>query len=180
MKPLPAPPVLRERDVVLRAHRLEDAEGVVEQCVDPDSVANTPVPVPYGLEDAEQFIAAAARGWQEGAAATFAVALDGRFAGSLDLRLQEAAWAEVGFGLHPAARGRGVMTRALRLALGWGFDELGLAGVRWRARAGNEASRWVAQRCGFAVEGTVRGLLVHRGERLDGWIGSLLRDDPRP
>ena len=180
MPTLPDPPVLRDGDLVLRAHRPEDAEGVVEQCVDPGTVLDTTVPSPYGREDAEGFVAAAARGWREGTAATFAVELDGRFAGSVDLRLHEAAWAEVGYGLHPAARGRGVMTRVVRLVLGWGFDELGLAGVRWEARVGNEASRRVAQKCGFAVEGTVRGLLVHRGERLDGWIGSLLRDDPRP
>ena len=35
----------------------------------------------------------------------------------------------------------------------------------------------MAERCGFRVEGTVRGLLVLRGERVDGWIGSLLADD---
>lgn len=179
MSRLPAPPVLRDGDLVLRAHRPEDAQEVHERCQDPEVVLNTTIPQPYGLADAESFIALTARWWADGTIATFAVELDGRCAGSVDLRMEEGAWAETGYVLSPWARGRGAMTRAVRLVTGWGFDELGLAGVRWKARRGNEASRRVAQRCGFAVEGTVRGLLVHRGQRLDGWIGSLLRDDPR-
>lgn len=176
---LPEPPVLRDGDLLLRAHRPEDAEGVYERCQDPETVLNTTIPHPYSRQDADEFVALTQRWWREDATAAFAIEVDGRYAGSIDLRLEEGAWAEVGYVVSPWARGRGVMTRALRLALGWGFDELGLAGVRWEARVGNEASRRVAQRCGFALEGTVRGLLVHRGERLDGWIGSLLRDDPR-
>ena len=179
MTTLPDPPVLRDGALVLRAHRPEDVEGIVERCQDPGSVLNTTIPHPYGTEDAHEFLATVDRWWQDDAAAELVVELDGRHAGGLSLRLEEGAWAEVGYMLSPWARGRGVMTRAVRLALGWGFDELGLAGVHWRARVGNDASRRVAERCGFAVEGTVRGLLVHRGERLDGWIGSLLRDDPR-
>lgn len=177
---LPDPPVLRDGDdLVLRAHRSEDADAVVEQCVDPLSIAMTTVPTPYVRADAESFIAAVAQDWAQSRTASFAVELDGRFAGTVDLRLREAGWAETGYGLHPAARGRGVMTRALRLVLGWGFTELGLAGVHWEAVAGNEASWRVAQACGFRREGEVRGFLVHRGERRDGWIGSLLADDPR-
>ncbi len=177
---LPDPPVLRDRDdLVLRAHRPEDAEGIYERCQDPETIRNTTIPTPYSREDAEQFVGLTATWWASGAAASFAIEVDGRYAGSVDLRLEGGAWAEVGFVLSPWARGRGVMTRAVRLLLVWGFDEVGLVGVRWEARVGNEASRRVAERCGFIVEGAVRGLLLYRGERLDGWIGSLLATDPR-
>ena len=37
----------------------------------------------------------------------------------------------------------------------------------------------MAAKVGFIFDGTVRSLLVHRGELLDGWIATLLRDDPR-
>jgi RimJ/RimL family protein N-acetyltransferase len=70
------------------------------------------------------------------------------------------------------------MTRALRLALAWGFGLPGIDVMYWRAQVGNWASRRVAGRCGFRMEGTVRGLLEQRGERRDGWIGSLRRGEP--
>ena len=164
-------------DLLLRRHRADDLDGIHEQCQDPETVRFTTVPHPYSRQDAEDYLALVVREWEAGATASFAVEVDGRFAGTVDLRMREGAWTEVGFGLAPWARGRGVTTRALRLALNWGFRELGLVGARWTARVGNDGSRRVAERCGFTVEGTVRGLLVLRGQRLDGWIGSLMADD---
>jgi len=180
--------------LVLRRHRAEDVPGIVAQCVDPLTVAFTTVPTPYGPEQAEQFLAACRRDWAAGDVAAFAVVVDGRFAGSVDLRLGEAGWGEVGFALGPWVRGSGVMTRALRCLLAWTFASpgdgvdgpsgaglagAGLEGVHWRAQVGNWASRRTAWRCGFRVEGEVRGLLVQRGARRDGWIGSLRCGDPQ-
>ena len=59
-------------------------------------------------------------GWQANVA-VLAIAYRGRFSGSVDLRFDGVGGAEVGFGLAPWARGNGVMTRALRLVLAWGF-----------------------------------------------------------
>lgn len=179
---LPEAPLLRDGPgLILRRHRPQDSDGIYEQCQDPDMARFTTIPVPYGPTDADWFLEHAAAGWAAGTLAAFAIEVDGGFAGSIDLRLQQGSWAEVGFGLTPAVRGQGVMTRSLRLILDWGFSELALAGVQWRAVVGNHASLRVAQRCGFALEGSVRGLLVHRGQRLDGWIGTVLAADrPHP
>jgi [ribosomal protein S5]-alanine N-acetyltransferase len=65
------------------------------------------------------------------------------------------------------------------LVCAYGFDVAGLQVIRWRAVVGNWASRRVAAKVGFIFDGTVRRLLVHRGELLDGWIATLTRDDPR-
>lgn len=138
----------------------------------------TTVPVPYRREDAEWFIGHAVEGWANGTLAAFAIVYRGQFAGTVDLRLDGAGGAEVGFGLGPWARGERVMSRALRLVVEWGFRQAHLQVVQWRAQAGNWASRRVAWACGFGFEGTVRGLLVQRGERRDGWVGSLCRADP--
>jgi len=175
--PPPAAPTLDDGDVVLRAHRPGDLDGILEQCRDPDTVRFTTVPHPYGREHAAGFLTQVAQDWADGRAAAFAIEVDGRFAGTVDLRWEDGAFAEIGFGLAPWARGRGVMTRAARLALGWAFRDRGLAGAHWRAVVGNEGSLGVARACGFRLEGTVRGLLVHRGERLDGWIGTVLAEE---
>ena len=123
------------------------------------------------------FLKRVAEGWRANVA-MFAVAYRGRFSGSVDLRFDGLGGAEVGYGLAPWARGTGVMTRALRLLLAWGFELPGIEVVYWRAQVGNWASRRVAGRCGFRIDGTVRGLLEQRGERRDAWIGSLRRGEP--
>jgi predicted HAD superfamily Cof-like phosphohydrolase len=51
--------------------------------------------------------------------------------------------------------------------------------VAWRADVGNWPSWKVAWRNGVRKEGTVRALNPRRGAWADGWIGTILRDDPR-
>ena len=177
---LPAAPELRDgTDLLLRRHRLADLDAIYEQCQDELTQRFTTIPVPYTRADAREFLDHLAESWTAGTMAGFAIEVDGRFAGTVDLRLQEGDWAEIGFGLAPWARHRGIMTRSARLALAWGFRELGLTGVHWLAQVGNGASRRVAVACGFTIEGTVRGLLVYRGRRVDGWVGTVLPDELR-
>jgi RimJ/RimL family protein N-acetyltransferase len=71
------------------------------------------------------------------------------------------------------------MTAALHLVCDYGFEVVGLQVIRWRAVVGNWASRRAAANVGFVFDGAVRSLQEHRGELLDGWIATLLRDDPR-
>ena len=175
---LPAAPVLTDGpDLVLRLPLRSDLDDIVAQCRDPEFQRWTTVPVPYRHSDAREFLKRVAEGWRANVA-RFAIAHQDRFAGSVDLRFDGIGGAEVGFGLAPWARGMGVMTRALRLAVAWGFELPDLEVVYWRAQVGNWASRRVAGRCGFRMEGTVRGLLEQRGVRRDGWIGSLRRGEP--
>jgi RimJ/RimL family protein N-acetyltransferase len=175
---LPAAPELTDGpDLVLRQPLPGDVDDIVAQCRDPEFQRWTTVPVPYHQSDAEDFLTRVAEGWQ-GSVARFAIVYEHRYAGTVDLRFDGIGGAEVGFGLAPWARGGGVMTRALRLVLGWGFGLPGIEVMYWRAQVGNWASRRVARRCGFRMEGTVRGLLEQRGERRDGWIGSLRRGEP--
>lgn len=177
-------PVLVDGDVMLRAPRLDDAAAAVEQCVDPESIRFTTVPLGYTLAMAEEFVTtSAAETWANGSR-LFAIECthpDGvrRFAGSLKLRDEGSRRAEIAFGAHPAVRGRGVMTTAVRLLLGYGFDECDLETVIWYANVGNFASRRVAWKTGFRFAGTLRRWLPQRGEYIDAWAATLHRDDPR-
>jgi RimJ/RimL family protein N-acetyltransferase len=159
---------------------------MVEQCRDPEMIRWTTVPTPeggYQVRDAEEFLALTAAGWTSGERLGWTIEAqrgsERGFCGSIDLRLEGDGVAEVGFGLHPKARGRSVMSAALHLVCSYGFEVIGLEVIRWRAVVGNWASRRVAAKVGFIFDGTVRRLLPHRGELLDGWIATLSRDDPR-
>jgi RimJ/RimL family protein N-acetyltransferase len=180
-------PVLTDGTVTLRAHRPGDAAGIVEQCRDPASLRFTTVPRPYGPQHARDFLDLIRREWNERSptsSRSWAISLAGQpgsepFGGTIDYRPTGSGTAEVGYGLHPDMRGRGLMVRALNLALDYAFGADGVELMHWRAVVGNWPSRRAAWRCGFRLEGTVRLLCALPDGARDGWIGSLHRDDPR-
>ena len=57
-------------------------------------------------------------------------------------------------------------------------EEVGATRIEWYAEVGNWASRRVAEKAGFAVEGVLRGGLPGRQGRVDAWVGARLHDDP--
>ncbi len=63
---------------------------------------------------------------------------------------------ELGYWLAEQHGGRGVMTRCCGALVEVGFAELGLHRIEIRADARNTRSRAVAERLGFALEGTLR------------------------
>ena len=60
---------------------------------------------------------------------------------------------ELGYIVHPAARGRGVATQALVLLTRWAFDELGALRAYLFIDSENAASLKVAERAGYVREG---------------------------
>lgn len=86
--------------------------------------------------------------------------------------------------LHPAHRGAGLMSRAVREVVdhalapepeGWGLERLELG-----HRANNPASGAVARAAGFVLEGRERGKFLVAGERIDVLAYGRLRSDPAP
>jgi RimJ/RimL family protein N-acetyltransferase len=173
-------PTLTDGTVTLRAHRDDDVPEVVEQCQDPVSQRWTTVPVPYTDEDGRTFVTEIVpRGWAEGSSWAFAVEVEGRYAGTVELRDEGEGRLEVAFGSHPWVRGSGAMERAVRLLVDWGFADRGARVIVWRAHRGNWPSRKLAWRLGFSFDGTVRAALAQRGELRDAWVGTLLAGDDR-
>ena len=165
----------------LRALAAGDLPAVTAACQDPESARWTTVPVPYEPADAEYYVHDHLPGqWARGTGAGFAItdARD-RYVGGIDLRIdpvdEEAG--EIGFLVAPWARGLGYAPAAVRTVCAWGFAALGLRRIGWKAYLGNDASRRVAEKAGFTIEGVGRGVCVQRGERRDAWVGSLLSTD---
>jgi RimJ/RimL family protein N-acetyltransferase len=155
---VPADGVIGADVVVLRPWRRSDAPAIVALVDDPVIRQWLPLPDPYTVDDAEEYIAGSRVGLTSGAAATLSVVVAGRVAGAVSLRLDatDRATADIGYWVGADARGRGVAATATRLLTEFGFDTLGLRRVELNAAAGNAASRRVAEKAGFELEGIRR------------------------
>ena len=85
---------------------------------------------------------------------------------------------EVAYLAGAAGRGRGLMTRAVRLLCDWLFRE-GIGRLELRTHPDNEPSQRLAERAGFRREGLERRSIWLHGRRQDAIVWSLLPDDPR-
>jgi RimJ/RimL family protein N-acetyltransferase len=85
---------------------------------------------------------------------------------------------EVAYLAGPDGRGRGLMTRAVRLVCDWLFSA-GVGRIEVRTHPNNEPSQRLAERCGFQREGLERKSIWLHGQRADAIVWSLLPGDPR-
>ncbi len=177
----PPDPPLADEAILLRLPREADAPAIAEACVDPEIARWVPLPVPYTLADARAFLETAADGWASGPDSVFAIEerASGALVGLIDLHrgtTPDRAW--VGYWLAPAARGRGLATRAVRLVAAWAFTDPALERLELMTLVGNDASGRVALRAGFRREGILRRYLDVRGALLDAVMYAMVREDP--
>lgn len=75
---------------------------------------------------------------------------------------------------------RGYMTEAVQLLVDYLFATKKQHRIHLVIVPENAASRRIAEKCGFTLEGTVRGAFFNDGRNQDVLLYSLLRTDPRP
>ena len=185
--------------LVLSVPTGDDLNRITEICQDADIQEWTFVPRNYQRSDAQFFVEqVVAKGWSEGRELNWAIreadaGAPPDLVGMLGITLsgpENARTGEVGYWLAAAARGRGTMTRAVAALIDTAFDPSGplaLSALRWRCdihetshgSVPNWASWKVAWSLGFQREGRVRRFLPNDGRLHDGWIATLLPDDPR-
>jgi RimJ/RimL family protein N-acetyltransferase len=143
-------PVLATARLVLRAPRLSDGKAIASFANDRRIAANTArIPHPYGIEDAEQFIAAVNK--REGEAC-FAIMLECAPIGVCSVDLREDG-PEIGYWLGVPYWGRGFATEAVRALIDHAFGNLEHETLISGARVNNPASRRVLEKCGFQWTG---------------------------
>ncbi len=178
------PPRLEGSGVVVRDIEESDEKRYVGATTDPETLTWLgAIPMPrtaeqFRLMHRDRLLRASL-----GSAVRWSIADpdDDRYLGTVnlfDLDGLDFRSAEVGYYLHPDARGRGVMSSALRLVLAHAFtadDEggLGLQRVSLGAAATNPSSQHVARACGF----TERGLDRRCYNLPDGTVLDLVRFD---
>ena len=179
------PVTVEGKGIRLRKWRHTDADRMVEACSDERTrhwLADS-LPSPYTVEHAHSYIAGMSEearnrrglGWcvadAESDVCLGAITV-------LNLRDALGTAGEIGYWTHPDARGRGVMSEAVRLAVRHAFiprEDGGLGRIRLRLNAadGNLASQQIARANGFVQVGRDR-LAEPLG---DGTFADLVRFD---
>jgi RimJ/RimL family protein N-acetyltransferase len=151
----PDPP-LTDGVITLRAHEQGDVDALVAICQDPAIPRWTRVPEPYTRADALGWVAAVELEVTTGTAMNWlAVDEHDDVVASIavqDIR-QDEGIAEIGYWVAAAARGRGIATRAVRLATDWALGELGLRRLEIMTHEDNTASQGVARAAGYVETG---------------------------
>jgi RimJ/RimL family protein N-acetyltransferase len=185
MPPRLAPPTSPLSDGVVRLEPLAErfSAALDALAADPEVIRFTRVPSKPRQGFGATWIRAYDNGWEDGSRAGFAIVgeEDAAFLGmAAFVQLQrDEHEAEIGYIVAPAARGRGVAARAIRLLAAWGFAELGLFRIEAWIDVGNDVSKRVAERVGFAYEGVKRSVGFKEGRRADMAVYSLLPGELR-
>jgi RimJ/RimL family protein N-acetyltransferase len=169
------PDLIAGEGLVLRAAVPGDRERWLELFQDPmEQRFGMPsfVPVPQALEEIDERVAASAQALAACEPGALVVAFEDDptyFLGTLGWRRDAPRLqiADVGYGVHPDSRGRGVATRALRTLTRWlTLDEDGphLPRVQLDHSVENTASCHVARGAGFEQEGVRRSYLSLRDD----------------
>ncbi|MFY7070214.1 GNAT family N-acetyltransferase [Nocardiopsis changdeensis] len=182
--------VLETERLRLRAFIEDDIDDVYASCSDPGLQAWLPLPrpdAPYTRADAEQWCREIAPGMRTGGEGQqWAVTLrdGGRLVGAVGLVrvMWQAMNSEIGYWAAPGERGRGHITEAVVAVSRWALDQ-GFQRLEIKAAPRNTASRRVAEKAGFTLEGVERGAMpLHGGRRTDlavyGLLPADLRDRP--
>lgn len=169
----------RDGDLVVRRYRLDDAEPLA-------TVANSRkvtafladiFPNPYGLMDAEKWIAETAK---ETRPCNFAIEWQGRLVGGIGfmpLKDVHHRTADIGYWLGEDYWGKGLATRAVKLVLPYAFGELGFIRIQGLVFANNPASMRVLEKAGFVREGVMNRHVVKRGEVHDAVMYAMIKPD---
>jgi ribosomal-protein-serine acetyltransferase len=106
----------------------------------------------------------------------YGIWLDDKLVGGVLFRVMDVPQgrAEVGCWLEPSATGRGLVTRAAKVLIGWAIRERGVHRVEWLVSSQNAPSIAVARRLGMTRDGVLRSYHVHRGVRQDLEVWSVL------
>lgn len=131
------------------------------------------------VDDTREFIRRSLEQHAKGESLVAGIWQAGSFAGIVSLLCINPAnrSAMIGYWLGPEYEGKGIMTRACRALIDYGFEELCLNRIEIKAATGNARSQAIPMRLGFAREGVERQSEWLNDRFLDMVVYSMLRSE---
>lgn len=169
--------IIQTKRLILRPFAFTDVEDVLAYASDSEWSRFLPVPNPYTLKDAEEFVAKCVLREPDDNL-RFAIEFDGSVIGGIDLRIEAPiAVGSLHYSLSRHHWNQGLTTEAAQALVDLGFAEFGLEKVYSWADVDNVGSWRVMEKIGMTREGTFRSHGVNRGVRQDYHYYGILRDE---
>jgi RimJ/RimL family protein N-acetyltransferase len=163
----PPDPPLSDGTVTLRPMRESDLPGLMEEGGDETTRRWVNVPIPYTEEDAREELTQLMGSWDDPAsplALTITESGSDEYRGVILLSTERPSGIiEVAYGVHPAARRRGLVTRAIRLVSPWAFSGAGRRAAGGANRPGEHRLAACARAGRFHPRGVGAGIAVGAG-----------------
>ncbi|MBN1927805.1 MAG: GNAT family N-acetyltransferase, partial [Prolixibacteraceae bacterium] len=145
---------LKKENVSIRPFRKSDAPRLAELANNKKIFDNLRdgFPHPYTLADAEKFIEIFQ---DQKPVQVFAIEYEGEYAGNIGLHVGEDVYrksAEIGYFLGEPYWNKGIMTKAVKLIVEYGFKHLDIVRIYTGVFDYNHASQKVLEKCGFTKE----------------------------
>lgn len=174
--------MLQGKQVMLRPVRSDDLDELYAAHT---NIASRGAFFPLGVQSESAFRAEFAESgfWQREEGTLLIVTPGGEMAGHVEFFKPVSYWDafELSYQLYDDRHaGHGYVTEAVRLLVDYLFATKKQHRIQLVIVPENEASRRIAEKCGFALEGTARGAFFNGGRNVDVLVYSLLRSDPRP
>ncbi len=153
----------------LRPFKLNGIESLVKNANNYKIAANltNQFPHPYTRETGEAFIKMATK---HSPPTILAIEINGQASGGIGLHLQSDIHiknAELGYWLAESYWGQGIMTKAVKHIVNYGFKNLDITRIFARPFGTNIASQKVLKNAGFVLEGKFKDTIYKNGEYLD-------------
>ena len=149
-------PVIGSARIALRPVSEDDVVAITDGCGDPEVARFIPViPQPCTVDHVRSFVEAARSDWSAGEAAELVVedADTEEFLGMVSVSLPNDGSA--GYWIKPGARGGGIATEALVLAVQWARETHAVTRLYLTTHPENFASQRVAEKAGFQRAGVI-------------------------
>lgn len=168
-------------NVKLRTWRLSDAAGIVKHANNYNvaQYLTDDFPFPYTFEDAVLYIGSVSG---NDPVKVFAIDVDGEAVGSIGIFPQAGIYrknAEIGYWLSEEYWGRGIMLKAIKEIVRYGFNTFDITRIFARPFAINIQSQKVLQKAGFVKEATFQKSVFKNNEYMDEVYFSVCRSSDK-
>ncbi len=171
-------PVLQTERLMLRQIASTDAPALFDLRTNPDAMKYIGRPIPKSIDEVNELIT---KMMDVSERIQWAICINPRsqLIGTIGYHIiqKEHHRAEIGYMLHPAFWGKGIMNEAIASVVNFGFDAMNLHSIEARIDPANIKSAGILKKQEFIKEGYFKESYYYNGIYVDSEIYSLLAGD---